>query len=100
MDGVAQPAAAQISVMDTPLDHCPWRGDASNRMGSYSNGALQAQRRVCQHDSIHYPLRESLLRDRMPFGAVTEANKELFRMPKRGGTLKVDSQSSDRAYQS
>ncbi len=75
----------------------PWRGDASSRMGSYSNGALQAQRRVCQHDSIHYPLRESLLRDRMSFGAVTEANKELFRMPKRGGTLKVDSQSSDRA---
>ncbi len=26
-------------------------------MGSYSNGALQAQRRVCQHDSIHYPLK-------------------------------------------
>ncbi len=97
MDGVAQPAAAQISVMDTPARPRPWRGDASSRMGSYSNGALQAQRRVCQHDSIHYPLRESLLRDRMPFGAVTEANKELFRTPKGGGTLKVDSQSSDRA---
>ncbi len=95
MDGVAQPAAAQISVMDTPLDHA--HDDASSRIGSYSNGALQAQRRVCQHDSIHYPLRESLLRDRMPFGAVTEANKELFRTPKRGGTLKVDYQSSDRA---
>ncbi len=27
----------------------PRRGDASSRMGSYSNGALQAQRRVCQH---------------------------------------------------
>ncbi len=43
---------------------------------------IAGQRRVCQHDSIHYPLRESLLRDRMPFGAVTEANKELFRTPK------------------
>ncbi len=40
---------------------------------------------------------QHLLRDRMSFGAVTEANKELFRMPKRVGTLKVDSQSSDRA---
>ncbi len=83
--------------MDTPLDHAHDEAIPLVEWASYSNGALQAQRRACQHDSIHYPLRESLLRDRMPFCAVTEANKELFRTPKGGGMLKVDSQSSDRA---
>ncbi len=97
MDGVAQPAAVQISVMDTPLDYAHDEAMPLVEWARTPMGALQAQRRVCQHDRIHYPLRESLLRDRMSFGAVTEANKELFRMPKRGGTLKVDSQSSDRA---
>ncbi len=33
--------------MDTPLDHVPGRGDASGGMGSYSDGAQQAQGGVC-----------------------------------------------------
>ncbi len=97
MDGVAQPAAVQISVMDTPLDHAHDEAMPLVRMGSYSNGALQAQEEYASMTASTIHLESALLRDRMSFGAVTEANKELFRMPKRGGTLKVDSQSSDRA---
>ncbi len=94
MDGVAQPAAVQISVMDTPLDHAH---DEAMPLVEWARTPMGHCRPKEEYDSIHYLLRESLLRDRMSFGAVTEANKELFRMPKRGGTLKVDSQSSDRA---
>ncbi len=94
MDGVAQPAAAQISVMDTPLDHAH---DEAMPLVEWARTPMGHCRPKKEYANIHYPLRESLLHDRMPFGVVTEANKELFRMPKRGGTLKVDSQSSDRA---
>ncbi len=94
MDGVAQPAAVQISVMDTPLDHAH---DEAMPLVEWARTPMGHCRPKEEYGSIHYPLRESLLRDRMSFGAVTEANKELFRMPKRGETLKVDSQSSDRA---
>ncbi len=96
MDGVAQPAAAQISVMDTPLDHghdeaMPLVEWVRTPMGHCRPKEEYASMTA---STIHL---ESLLRDRMPFGAVTEANKELFRMLKRGRTLKVDSQSSNRA---
>lgn len=43
MDDKAQPAAAQISVMDTQLYHAQNKDDASGGMGSYSNGSLQAK---------------------------------------------------------
>ncbi len=97
MDGVAQPAAVQISVMDTPLDHAHDEAMPLVEWARTPMGHCRPKEEYASMHSIHYPLRESLLRDRMSFGAVTEANKELFRMPKRGGTLKVDSQSSDRA---
>ncbi len=75
MDGVAQPATAQISVMDTPLDHAH---DEAIPLVKWARTSMGHCRPKEGYDSIHYPLRESLLRDRMPFGAVTEANKELF----------------------
>ncbi len=80
MDGVAQPAAAQISVMDTPLDHAH---DEAMPLVEWARTPMGHCRPKEEYaSSIHYPLRESLLRDRMPFGAVTEANKELFHTPK------------------
>ncbi len=94
MDGVAQPAAVQISVMDTPLDHAhdeamPLVEWARTPMGHCRPKEEYASMTA---STIHL---ESLCF--VTGCAVTEANKELFRMPKRGGTLKVDSQSSDRA---
>ncbi len=83
MDGEAQSATAQISVIDTLSDHTHDEAMPLVRIGSYSYWALQAQGRIHQRNSIHYPLRESLLRDRMPLGTVTEDNKELFRSSKR-----------------
>ncbi len=89
------PAAAQISVMDTPLDHAH---DEAMPLVEWAHTpwGIVGPKRVCQHDSIHYPLRGSLLRDRDALGVVTEANKELFHTPRGGVTLKVDSQSSDK----
>ncbi len=97
MDGVAQPAAVQISVMDTPLDHAHDEAMPLVEWARTPMGHCRPKEEYASMTASTIHLRESLLRDRMSFGAVTEANKELFRMPKRGGTLKVDSQSSDRA---
>ncbi len=79
MDGVAQPAAAQISVMDTPLDHAHDEAMHLVEWARTPMGHCRPKDEYASMDSINDPLRESLLRDRMPFGAVTEANKELFR---------------------
>ncbi len=71
MDGVAQPAAAQISA-DTPLDHAH---DEAMPLVEWARTPMGHCRPKEEYDSIHYPLRESLLRDRMPFGTVTEAKR-------------------------
>ncbi len=97
MDGVAQPAAVQISVMDTPLDHAHDEAMPLVEWARTPMGHCRPKEEYASMTASTIHLESPLLRDRMSFGAVTEANKELFRMPKRGGTLKVDSQSSDRA---
>ncbi len=46
VDSEHQPPASQMSEMDTPLDHAG-RGDASDGMGSNSDGELQPHGGVC-----------------------------------------------------
>ncbi len=82
MDGEAQPSAAQISVMDTPLDHTQ---DESTPLVEWACTPMGHSRPKEEYTS-NYPLRKYLLRNRMSLGVVTEANKELFRQPKWGGT--------------
>ncbi len=89
MDGVAQPAAAQISVLDTPLDHAH---DEAMPLVEWARTPMGH----CRPKEEYVSMTASTIHW-MPFGTVTEANKELFRTPKGGATLKVDSQSSDRA---
>ncbi len=84
--------------MDTPLDHAQEKVDASGGMGSDSGGALQPQW-ACKCDSIHKPPRNSLLRNRATFSAVTEANKKLFWLSVRGRMLNVYFQGPDGAEQ-
>ncbi len=80
--------------MDTPLDHGQEKVDASGGMGSDSGGALQPQW-ACKCDSIHKPPRNSLLRNKATFSAVTEANKKLFWLSVRGRMLNVYFQGPD-----
>ncbi len=44
-----------------------------------------------------YPSGQSLLCDRRPLGAAAKAYKELFQLPKGGGTLKINFERPDRA---
>ncbi len=97
MNCKAQPAAAHISAMDTPLDHAqdeamPLVVWALTLMGhSWPKEEYASLIESIIHlDSLCFVTRR-------PLGAAAKAYKELFRLPKGGGTLNINSQRPDRA---
>ncbi len=82
MDGVAQPAAAQISVMDTPLDHAHDEAMPLVEWARTPMGIAGPKEEYASMTASTIHLESFCFVTRMPFGAVTEANKELFRTPK------------------
>ncbi len=83
--------------MDTPLDHAHDEAMPLVEWARTPMGHCRPKEEYASMTASTIHLESLCFVTGCPLVRVTEANKELFRMPKRGGTLKVDSQSSDRA---
>ncbi len=78
MDGVAQPAAAQISVMDTPLDHAHDEAMPLVEWSRTPMGHCRPKEEYASMTASTIHLESLCFVTGCPIGAVTEANKELF----------------------
>ncbi len=99
MEGEAQPAAAQISVIDTPLDH------AHNETMPLVEWARSPMGHCRPKDEYTSVTASTIHLESLCFVTgchlvwLPKLKQELFRPPKGGGMLKVNSQGSDRAEQ-
>ncbi len=91
MDGVAQPSAAQISVIDTPLDH------AHDEVMPLVEWARTPMRHCRPKEEYASMTASTIHLESLCFVTGCPLARLPKLTPKRGGTLKVDSQSSDRA---
>ncbi len=95
MEGVAQPAAVQISVMDTPLDHAHDEAMPLVEWARTPMGHCRPKEEYASMTASTIHLESLCFVTGCPLVRLPKLTNSC--MPKRGGTLKLDSQSSDRA---
>ncbi len=99
MDGEDQPAASQMSEMDTPLNHAQEEAMPLVEWALTPMGHCNPKKEYANVIAFTNHLEIICFVTRATFSMVTEANKMLFWLSVRGRMLNVYSQGPDRAEQ-